>query len=586
MASQPSRNVQLLYDLHEFVTSYFNLDEIRSICFELGINYENLAGDTLSLKARGLIVRLGNPQETGDCPDRYVQLLTILKAERKAFYPGLYEKLEESERAAETRQQILAQRYCDGCAEFTQTTRPLHEKVLSRVGLEQRVGTVTIVVILLGFALGAFLLWRQVRPDSMSGDFNIAVAPFFVVGEAQDIGEDVANSIFGRLQANFADRASPIVDVWGPSEPVLNPVPAVTGDQAAMELANEINADIVVYGIVTKNNRSWQVTPKFYISPKNFEDAAEILGPYDLGEPFGLSEGSPRALRITSGDELSPRAEFLTQVAVGLTYYSITNYDRAAETFMDILSSEAEGGPVDDETLRLVYLLLGNTFLKKALQEISAENRDTPESIATSESIVTQFLKEARTNFEASSEIDPEYGRAFLGLGSIAFQQSFICDVSGCENDGELMQQAIAFYEEALTDKTAPETAVLEAKAYFGIGQTYLQQYFDRGDFTFTDAISYFQKAIANYGAGNRPRARDIAAESSARLGLIYCLQGTYDEAAIHYQNAIDLFSDQPRQEASRLLSVDVRKQRIELFEYRLSQMEDTENARCTGSPP
>jgi hypothetical protein len=45
----------LLASLREQISSNFNLDEIRSLCFDLDINYENLSGDTLDRKAQELV---------------------------------------------------------------------------------------------------------------------------------------------------------------------------------------------------------------------------------------------------------------------------------------------------------------------------------------------------------------------------------------------------------------------------------------------------------------------------------------------------------------------------------------------------
>ena len=36
----------------------FSLDEIRDICFVLGVNFENLSGDTLREKVRELYLKL------------------------------------------------------------------------------------------------------------------------------------------------------------------------------------------------------------------------------------------------------------------------------------------------------------------------------------------------------------------------------------------------------------------------------------------------------------------------------------------------------------------------------------------------
>jgi len=44
-----------LPQLRDFITRYFNADELRDLCFDLGIEYENLGGDNKSAKARELV---------------------------------------------------------------------------------------------------------------------------------------------------------------------------------------------------------------------------------------------------------------------------------------------------------------------------------------------------------------------------------------------------------------------------------------------------------------------------------------------------------------------------------------------------
>ncbi len=577
-----------LNDLYRFINDYYNLDEIRSLCFELGINYENLGGDTRNRKARGLIIQVGLREED-NCQHQYVLLLQKLESERAVFYSELFAHLDTEQAQGEAKEVALARRYCAELDVFIKATQPLHEKALSRFGLEQRVGTVTIVFILFVFGLLAFLLWQQIRPDQMRGDFNIAVAPFQVIGAEAEIGEDVANSIYGRLAGNFEGGGSPIVSVWGPGEPVLNPVPVVAGstdgerDTRAAQLADKINADIVVYGVVEREGTEWNVIPKFYVSPNNFENASEILGPYDLGEAFGLAEGSRRALRITAGDELTPRSEFLTQVAIGLTYYSIASYERATETFLGILST-MEVSATDEETLRFVYLMLGNTSLKIALQEFEAF---TPGAVETNMTVMEKMnthLEAAEMYFTQSAAVDPDYARAYLGLGDIAYLQSVVCADTGCKIIAEPLLESISFYEDALLAPNAPVAAVPVAKANFGLGQVYFRQSLIRGDVEFTNAIDYFTAVITEYEAGNSPRARDIAAESHARLGLIACQQGNLAATLQAYQAAIDLYEDDTLSSADHIFTKDVRNQRIDLYENRIAQLTSDETPGCTGN--
>ena len=48
--------------LRDIIEKRFNLDELKSICLDLNVNFENLPGDTLSAKAREFILYLGRRQ--------------------------------------------------------------------------------------------------------------------------------------------------------------------------------------------------------------------------------------------------------------------------------------------------------------------------------------------------------------------------------------------------------------------------------------------------------------------------------------------------------------------------------------------
>lgn len=66
---------QFLTNLLALTEQNFNLDELRSLCFHLGINYDRLRGETIDVKASELILYHGRRVQLPD-------LLTRLKAER------------------------------------------------------------------------------------------------------------------------------------------------------------------------------------------------------------------------------------------------------------------------------------------------------------------------------------------------------------------------------------------------------------------------------------------------------------------------------------------------------------------------
>ena len=72
MATDSSR---YLSDLHRQINKYFNLEDVRSLCFELGIDFDNVAGENKSGRIRELILQMARREELQ-------QLIDLLRQER------------------------------------------------------------------------------------------------------------------------------------------------------------------------------------------------------------------------------------------------------------------------------------------------------------------------------------------------------------------------------------------------------------------------------------------------------------------------------------------------------------------------
>ena len=64
-----------LTHLRKLLIQHYSLDEFRTLCFDLGILYDNLGGDGLSGKARELLLLIGRQQ-------RFAELLLHMQTER------------------------------------------------------------------------------------------------------------------------------------------------------------------------------------------------------------------------------------------------------------------------------------------------------------------------------------------------------------------------------------------------------------------------------------------------------------------------------------------------------------------------
>ncbi len=66
--------------LRKLITNHYSLDEFRTLCFDLGVRYDDLGGDGLSGQVRELLLLLARHGRLAD-------LLHLLAAERPCLLP-------------------------------------------------------------------------------------------------------------------------------------------------------------------------------------------------------------------------------------------------------------------------------------------------------------------------------------------------------------------------------------------------------------------------------------------------------------------------------------------------------------------
>jgi hypothetical protein len=54
-----SSSVTYLTTLHKLLDQYFNLEEIRTLCFDLGVDFDSVRGEGKSPRIRELVIALG-----------------------------------------------------------------------------------------------------------------------------------------------------------------------------------------------------------------------------------------------------------------------------------------------------------------------------------------------------------------------------------------------------------------------------------------------------------------------------------------------------------------------------------------------
>ena len=405
----------------------------------------------------------------------------------------------------------------------------VNEKIIKRLGIEQRIffSILFVAIILVGIFL--YFALRPKVATTMSGDFRIAVAGFAVNGQGapDDLGYELASDVDLRLEQDIHEiNPDLVVTVWGPDQ-----VGSIQGNDAtsraeqAEKIADRIQADMVVYGVVDLNGSNWDVTPEFYISTQNFYEAREITGQSDLGQALSFPSFTNPAWRYEFGKQMYARTQALSIISVGLGYYALKNYSTALQEFQ---SAENIQGWSDDQGKKVLYVLIGNAAGK--LNNFDLLNTSVQEALS----------------------IDPDYARPYIGLAYVMYFRAiapFQKSQKPTDVDNTYLTQCINYSNEALAAKDKPPLADVIEKADFARGQCYFMRAYSGHINSFDPAVKDFQTVISAYGKGANPRIRELAGESHARLGLIDNLIGNMTTAIQEYQTAADLLPDVPDQQ-------------------------------------
>ncbi|MBC8507278.1 MAG: protein kinase [Anaerolineales bacterium] len=386
--------------------------------------------------------------------------------------------------------------------------------------------------VIFGIGFGLMSLWRQGEQNAqrMSGEFNIAVAEFAVAGDAidADTGLITSQQIFERVGTNIGtigEQVDILFEVSGPEQVGLIDGDSKEGRAArASEVANSIGADLIIYGGISDDGVQQSIEPEIYITERSFLLIPEFLGRHTLGAAITIPSGSTDlATRIESNRDIAGRVQALSYMATGLSMFNLGDYKAALDYLVLALQSEGWTGETGKESL---YLMIGNTYLK------------------------LESMDEGERYFSLALAANPEYSRAFIGLGEAYFVRALgippvdnLVDISQSD-----LNTAESQYLAALQAADQPESADIDVKASFGLGRLALirSQIYD--DITLLNtAKNNFQIVVTE---NDNPRVADLAAQAHGHLGTIALLLSDLETAQLEYQIAAET-TQAPRAKAA-----------------------------------
>lgn len=246
---------------------------------------------------------------------------------------------------------------------------------------------------------------------------------------------------------------------------------------------------------------------------------ADLAGSSGLGAPILVpnQQDQELATHFVVPSDLADRLTTFTNLVIGFAYYNIEDYQNAMLYFEKVASDNVLKPEQRKESL---YSVMG---------DIAVQNEDY--------SLARDFYQEA-------IDINPQYAPVYVGLGNLYYIEAISEEIRP-----DLVHLAIDEYALALSVVDRPLGADLDARAHFGLGNSYTILSINGANGFVGQAINEFQFVIEDYESGNES-VRNLAAEAHAKLGLIYT-SNLYDveHALVHYRSAFDLIDDPARKE-------------------------------------
>ena len=377
-----------------------------------------------------------------------------------------------------------------------------------------------IFLAVLGVGLALYFGLRPTQKPVMTGEFRIAIASFAEQGSdlPDKSGYTIAEGINARLSDDLREiTVGPKVEIWGPDRigTIKGKTPEERAQNAAI-LAKEIQAYMVIYGLVESIDGQMYVTPEFYLDTQGFSEGSEIIGQYELVSTFFVAASNNPGWFYDFNRKMYTRSDVISSFATGLSYFAIQEYQTALEIFQKLDSLDTWD---DIHSRKVLYALMGFSAGKLGDYELTEE-------------MLNQALA-----------IDEEYARPYIGLANVAYMRSLLPFQKSKEPtdiDFSLLQECDALLERARQAKNKPPLAEVETKIHFAQGQCNMMATYSGHDETYEIAQYEFEQVIVAYDDGQNTRVQELAGEAYARLALIYSLNGSLDQAGANYQKAAD----------------------------------------------
>lgn len=418
-------------------------------------------------------------------------------------------------------------------------------------------------------------------PERLSASgFNVVVAGFGYqnnegVVESATLADDMSDIVTAEL--NQITQIDSTVG-WRTNGVgrILGQTPVERETQAAA-IAEALNADVVIYGLIRTDGIFTIFEPEFYITAQFAAVEPDLIGADSLGTPVEFVGNSE--IQILAANTFQQRLGVMRFFLRGLAFYLAGNFTGAQASFESALE-------VDSEDLEVLYVFAGNAAIRipdaaQALEFYDEALRQRPEY---ARALVGRGVALYRRAVDSAGETPPAYDP------DLTLDPALACSAvdEPLPTEPQLLGElSLRCYQEAARSTDKPETADIDVKVAFGLGQTNLWLsligYGDHWD----EVRNQLELVLALYEEAppeRQLRIRVAAAHANAWLGLRTISVETNNppivcDALTHYQTAIALL----REDVNRTYNQNW----IDLYGQQTANLEDflTERSYVCPTP-
>ncbi len=307
--------------------------------------------------------------------------------------------------------------------------------------------------------------------------FGVAVAD---IGQVDDQGHVSASAdgrrlsqwMFDELQRAYEEsevlRAQEI-QVWHDSmDPAAKGTTLgfISSDEEAAQLAERINADLVIYGNIRAGESPATFEPKFHVAGLRGEanEIDEITGPFRLGTsiPLRLPLDANDQVSITAlREQVTLRARAMHWFTIGFIWDLVGDTTKALQTFKQA-EADLRSWPAKGAGKEILYYFIGREALTLGRSEDVAQESGLYDNAEAA-------LADAEIYFQKAIDSNENYARGHIGLAGVHYhraqQQSAVDRLAA--NDLNL---ALKHYRRAAERTEAEQNSPAWLEAHFGLG--------------------------------------------------------------------------------------------------------------------